>query len=1114
MAGWIAVAPAMAVDTPESWVSKIVSLQGEVLVKRTGQNEWRPAALDDLFYPGDALRVAANSRAALVLSNEALLRLDQLTTLVFTGIEKPKSFLMELLEGAAYLFCRKSRSLKIKTPYVNGVVEGTEFLVRVSSDRTTISLYEGAVRAENDAGALAMAKGQSVEAVAGEAPRYITLVRPRDALQWSLYYPPVALFNTADFAGTEGWQADVRRSLAEFQAGRIIPAFAAIAGWGETVADARFLAYRAALRLAVGRVTEAGMDIERALALDSRNAPALALRAVMAVARNDKKSALADGRAAVDSAPRLAAARIAYSYAFQSRFDLAAAAEQVEEAVSAEPQNGLAWARLAELRLSLGDQARALNAGLKAADLAPNLAQAHTVLGFVHLMRIDTAQALESFRRAVRLDSAAPLPRLGLGLAKIREGDLEAGRAEIEISAALDPDNALIRSYLGKAYFDEKREGLDERQLEMAKALDPNDPTPWFYDAIRKQAENRPGEALRDMQKAIELNDNRAVYRSRLMLDDDLAARSAALGRIYSDLSFQELALSQGWRSLEADPANASAHRLLSDMYASRPRHQIARVSELLQAQLLQPLSLTPFQPQSAEAMPLVIEGGGPSALGLNEFHPLFTRDRVALTADGLAGSNATYADDLIVSGVEKKVAFSAGQSHYESIGFRQNNDINQNIYDVFAQAAVTPQLSLQTEYRYKETDAGDLDMLFDPDIFLPNKRSEDRVHSLRLGANYQTDPAGNLLASLIYRKTDNELRDRLDIADPFMTTAIDSESSYDSEAYSAELQYLRRAQAYSIVAGGGYLEIDRTDDLALTTTMTIPPLPPSTTQDLSSTDYDTRHTNGYLYLYLKAVENLTLTLAGAYDVLQGKETEANHFSPKAGLVWSPHRSLSFRASWFRTIKRFFNADQTLEPTQIAGFNQFFDDYDGARTERYGAAVDAVMAKNLFSGLEFSWRKVDTPRYDATLNSTTTEDDRERSHRAYIYWSPLERLSLSVEGYYEKYERSIAPNEVLTYRFPISIGYFHSNGFFGKVVTTYVDQEVMNHSIEEEDQFWVTDAFIGFKMPRRLGLVSFGVRNLFDQEFNYQDLNFNSSVPTIPLFQPERMIFVRISFSL
>ena len=104
----------------------------------------------------------------------------------------------------------------------------------------------------------------------------------------------------------------------------------------------------------------------------------------------------------------------------------------------------------------------------------------------------------------------------------------------------------LIRSYLGKAYYEEKRPELDGREYAIAKELDPNDPTPWFYDAIRKQTINQPVEALHDLQTAIELNDNRAVYRSKLMLDSDLAARSASLARIYSDLGFQQRALVEG----------------------------------------------------------------------------------------------------------------------------------------------------------------------------------------------------------------------------------------------------------------------------------------------------------------------------------------------------------------------------------------------------------------------------------------------------------------------------------------------------------------------------------------------------------------------------------------
>ncbi|MBI5062510.1 MAG: tetratricopeptide repeat protein, partial [Desulfatitalea sp.] len=549
--------PVQAGEDNPAWVSKIVSLQGEVFVKRTGQEDWRLVLLNDFFFAGDAVRVAADSRAALVLSNETVLRVDQFTTLVFKGVQEPKSFWLELLEGAAFFFSRKPRSLTVSTPFVNGVVEGTEFYARVERGKTTLMLYEGAVRAENASGALLLAKGQTVVAETGQAPRLESVVRPRDAVQWALYYPPSVAFRPDDFpiSDPQDWRADLHRSVQALEAGRLAEAFAALQGIDESAVDERFFVYRANLRLTVGQVAAAMEDIRRALARTPANSDALALRAVIGVVQSRKEEALADARAAVELDPGSAAGRVALSYALQARFDLPAAKQEVQSAVTAEPENAVAWARLAELHLSLGELDAALEAARRAAGLPPALAHTQNVLGFAYLSQIKTAKAQEAFHQAITLDSAAPLPRLGLGLAQIREGHLAEGRSELEIAAALDPDNALLRSYLGKAYFDEKRGDLDERQLEMAKTLDPNDPTPWFYDAIRKQTLNRPGEALADMQQAIERNDNRAVYRSRLMLDDDLAARGAALGRIYSDLSFQELALNQGYQSLGTDPS-------------------------------------------------------------------------------------------------------------------------------------------------------------------------------------------------------------------------------------------------------------------------------------------------------------------------------------------------------------------------------------------------------------------------------------------------------------------------------------------------------------------------------------------------------------------------------
>ncbi len=61
---------------------------------------------------------------------------------------------------------------------------------------------------------------------------------------------------------------------------------------------------------------------------------------------------------------------------------------------------------------------------------------------------------------------------------------------------------------------------------------------------------------MRDLETSIALNDNRAPYRSRLLLDQDRATRGVSLARIYDDLGFEQVALSEATKSLSRDPAN------------------------------------------------------------------------------------------------------------------------------------------------------------------------------------------------------------------------------------------------------------------------------------------------------------------------------------------------------------------------------------------------------------------------------------------------------------------------------------------------------------------------------------------------------------------------------
>jgi Flp pilus assembly protein TadD len=1128
---WIALTTAMVVmalavarpvragEENPAWVSKIVSLQGEVFVKRVGQGDWRPALLNDFFFAGDAVRVAADSRAALVLSNETMLRVDQWTTLVFKGIQEPKSFWMELLEGAAFFFSRKPRSLTVSTPFVNGVVEGTEFLARVERDKTTLMLYEGAVRAENANGALLLAKGQTAVAEAGQAPRLETVVRPRDAVQWALYYPPSLVFRSEDFPiiNPGDWRVDAQRSVQALSQGRLADAFIALQGIDASTADARFHIYRAHLRLMVGQVGAALEDIQRALAMAPGNSDALALRAVIAVVQNRKAEALVDGRAAVELAPDSAAARLALSYALQARFDLPAAAAEAEAAAAAEPANALAWARLAELRLCLGDLDAALAAAKRATALPPPLAHIQNVLGFAYLSQIKTEKAQEAFHQAITLDSAAPLPRLGLGLAQIREGHLAEGRAEIEIAAALDPDNALIRSYLGKAYFDEKRGDLDQRQLEMAKTLDPNDPTPWFYDAIRKQTLNRPGEALQDMQQAIELNDNRAVYRSRLMLDDDLAARGAALGRIYSDLSFQELAIHQGHQSLSADPSNHSAHRLLADTYSSRPRHEIARVSELLQSQLLQPLNLTPVQPQLAESNLPILEGTGPSAAGFNEFNPLFVRDRVALQASGVVGENDTLGDDVALSGLHQRFSYSLGQFHYESDGFRVNNDLTQDLYNVFVQAAISPEQSLQVEYRYKETENGDLGMRFNPENYLENMRESREQHIPRIGYHYALTPHQDLLASFVLGSGTYEV-DENSISDNGLYVVRDYNEEYDS--YNAEIQHIYKHRRFNTVTGAGYYDQQMRGADGNGVSFGSEPV-----VSYSPIDDDTRHGNAYVYAQAPFWQRLNLTLGVSADSYERGPEEIEQFNPKFGLSWSATPALTLRAAAFRVFTRSLVSSETLEPTTVAGFNQFFDDPAAADSWRYCGGVDYRFSQKVTVGGELTARYLEFPADVAMTETVDEEEAEEMLHRVYIYYLPHPRLSIGSEYLLEDFSNETdepifnIPKELRTQQIPLTIGYFHPAGWFAKTRGRYVWQDIESYvdaagtTAEDNEEFFLLDAAIGYRLPKRHGMLTLIATNLLDKEFRFYDLLLPARRIRSPEMQPERQVMLKMTIA-
>lgn len=1114
----------IALEECEETAGRFASIEGEVEVLREAGGSWHAGDPDAPLCEGDTIQVGLNGRVAVLLINNTVLRIDQDTRVRLVNIAKDHEEFswVDLSKGAIYTFSRQPLRLKVITRSLMALIKGTEFYVRAEDERSYLSVLEGSVQVSNDQGQVMAMPGSEVVTEYGTKPRLRAAVHPSDAVQWALYYPP--LLAVLDGHGghlPEDLPAILREAVEQAGAGDTVSALKTLEQLPQSERGGRFFLYRAALQLSVGRAAESAADIREALRRDGDTALAYALRAVIELVQNQKKQALEDARRA-DGLASSVATKIALSYALQADFQLEAARDELSAAVRTYPDESLAWARLGELELMLGNRRSALDAVRKSLALSPNSARAHLVLGFSALGEFHGEEAKASFARAIALDSAEPLAHLGLGLAKISDGDLVEGRREIEIAVALDSNSALLRAYLGKAYFTEKRAPLDATQLRLAKSLDDRDPTAYLYDGIRKQTENRPVEALRDLEASIDRNDNRAVYRGRLLLDKDRAARGASLARAYRDLGFTELGVREAGRSLDLEPDNAAAHRFLSDAYQGVRRREISRVSELLQAQLMQDVNLNPIQPSLSETNLNIISFGGPTAIGFNEFTPLFERNSVKLDTSGFGGSNGTYGGEGSVTALYDRFSFGAGAFHYQSDGWRPNNGLNQQIYDIFAQTAVSPEFNVQVEFRRRVSKEGDLAFNFDPAEFQRDKTNHREQDTTRLGLRYTPEKNSNFLFSYIH--SDRTQREQVGAVPIDPTTTVSSDLKGNDAGDQYEGQYLYQGERLNVVAGFAHSQVAKRDSGAVTFFDTTYPDPIVITD---ASRGGIQHTSGYLYGRLRFPSPFTWTLGFNYADYQEGLVSVSSFNPKLGVRWDLTEDFRLRAATFTTVKPALVNNRTIEPTQVAGFNQFFDDHNGTKSTTYAGGFDWRLTRDLFLGGEISWRRLDDPLLKFTPDGNQAadfEDRREEVHSLYLFWTPDERWAAKAQFVYDRYriesgvltESGQNPEVSETLSAPITLSYFHPTGFFGRLGGSYVHQTVLRAATAPQgsgnDSFFLMDADLGYRLPRRLGAVSVGVKNLLDSRFRYQDdsyREFRDEPATGPYF-PDRIVMGRI----
>ncbi len=689
---------------------------------------WESAETGRHLVKREIVAARALSRAVIQISENRLLRVNAETQLVILqSLLGEKALGLELQKGEIYLHSREAEGgLNIRTPLTEAKPHGTQFRVRVEEDgTTTFTMFEGTVDLSNNFGKLTLQSYEEGIVEPGKAPRRTARIDAKNTIQWCLYYPGVIHFKELDL-GQEDQRA-LARSIAAYDSGDLLEALSAWpAGFSPRTPAAQV--FHAMLLLAVGQVE----DARRALREVPGDAPGRRAIEEMIDAVNFVERPKQHD-------PRSAGEWLARSYYEQSRSRLESALEAARKSSALAPDLGFAAVRVAELEFSFGRTRAAMKELTRGLQLAPRNAQAYALQGFMLSDWNCMAAARSSFESAIELDSALGTAWLGRGLCDIRSGHVAAGRRDLQAATILEPNRSSFHSYLGKASSQLGLEQAARDDLDFAKRLDPRDPTPWLYSALVHQEQYRPNLSIGELEQSIALNDNRRLYRSSLLLDQDRAVRSANLAKIYQYNGMREVAVREATRAVESDYTNPSAHLFLANSFDAlrdprriELRHETPWFNELLLANLLGPV------------------GGGPLSqyVSQEEYSKLLEADGMGGSLSGEWRSSSETRSTASVFGTYGRVSFGLDASYFDDEGERFNSDASRTeIYGQF-KWQVTPDDVFYFLGKWQDQQSGDNFETYNNQPESPGLRfSETQTPGLLLaGWNHRWGPGSNTL--------------------------------------------------------------------------------------------------------------------------------------------------------------------------------------------------------------------------------------------------------------------------------------------------------------------------------------------------------------------------------
>ncbi len=1127
-------------------------VQNQVEILRAGSTTWDLASANtnhNTLNPGDQLRTGENSKVGLRLPGErATLILDGYSRLILPVDQDQKSAI-KLLNGRFFNFHRgPADTQRFLSPTVSAIVRGTDFSMSVDTDgTTTVSMLAGQVHLENPLGEVDLNAGQQGMAGPGQPPRRTAVIVTTDVIQWCLYYPAILNVDEVPFTAKETF--DLTNSIQSYRRGNLLHALRNLPG-SKPEDSPGIKLFRAAVLLSVGKV-EASQDLLASLtgARDKSEQGvrisrlAIALQQMIATIKLQRPKGIEHGSLLVTEL-------LAESYRAQVVGNLPEALAYAKAAAEQGQRFGFAEVRVAELLFGFGRIGESKIANAKALQLSPENAQAVSLSGFLLSADNRVADAILQFDRAIDLDGSLANGWLGRGLCRFKQDQTKTALEDLQMAAAVEPQWAALRSCLAKAWMETGNERKASEEIKLAKELDPGDPTAWLYSGLLNQQLNHVNRAVQDVETSKSLNDNRHLFRSRLLLDEDSAVRSSNLAALYRDAGLSEVSVREATRAVDDDFANYSTHLFLAESYDSlrdarqiNLRYETPWFNELLLANLLSPVSAGAFSQNISQ----------------QEYSRLFQRDGLGLSSSTECESRGDWRQAGSVFGTFDKTSF-AFDAYYASLtGDRPNADVEQRTFHGKIKQQFTPQDTLLLQVIQYENESGDVRDYYDPSSASTTLRfKEIQDPNIYVGFHHEWSP-GNHTLFLAAR-----LQDRITLADvnagfPTFTIAPDFgavipgfDQSYHGEltAYSAELLQILKADEFTAVFGARAQQGKvRAQSKAGFDPLQFPPQffgtsDPSLSFAAESVEASLKRYTAYLYSFWDVTDWLQLSGGATYDHLTypmnvdlppliSGERHRDQLSPKAGLRWRLAKETNLRAAYTRSLGgTYYDSSVRLEPSQIAGFNQTFRSaipesvsglVPGSSFETWGVGFDHKFTPSTYFGISYERLNSDATRWRGAFNYTPPaistqylESLNYSENSLRVDLNQLIGSELSSGVHYRLTDSHLADRfpelastlptdgtfysaqrpSAMLHEVGFQCQWNHESGLFAGFQATYYFQHNSgyNTSLADSD-FWQFDAALGYRFAHRRAEIKLGLLNLTDQDSHINPLNLHANLP-------------------